>query len=92
MKVRDAAANYIRAEYQFRQGKHSFTTQTQNWLLEAYDDLCEAVTGERDTVAAARELGVDVEADRPPKVRRTKGAAKRKKKGARLRKRVSNKN
>lgn len=77
MSVEDAAANYIRAEYQFRFGKYAFSAQAQDWLCDAYGDLCEAVTGEREGKAAGRALGAGGEEDDQTRTERRKKRTKK---------------
>ena len=56
LKIKAAAIRWINADFAFRCGRHAYSAQATNWLLEAEDDLRKAVTGKRLLKNARRVL------------------------------------
>ena len=49
--------HWIKAEYAFRLTDRNYTAEAQAWLLEAEDQLREAVSGHKDLGKAGKALG-----------------------------------
>ena len=57
MSIREKAECWIKAEYAFRLMDRNYTAEAQAWLLEAEEQLREAVTGHKDLGKAGKVLG-----------------------------------
>ena len=57
MSIREKVELWIKAEYAFRLADRNYTTEAQEWLLEAEDQLRESVAGHKDLGRAGEALG-----------------------------------
>lgn len=55
-ELEQAVAAWIRAEWEFRFGPHSYTFDRQEWCVQAERKLRQALTGKRDLPNAYEKL------------------------------------
>lgn len=88
--LKTAVENWIRAEFQFRFGRHAFTAESAEWFEDASAELREALTDEKSLKRAAAELGLEVPEWEPDRRRKRREVQKKQAKRSKVRKSLKN--